>query len=108
MGVSKASRTRLRQRGKAGSICMLLRAGPGGLAWGRQGPSPARLGVLGRRNDQDRAVRVVSDLGGRRAAHQPGEIASAVPAEDEHVSVAAGVDEFVDRQAVYRLDRDRL
>ena len=61
-----------------------------------------------RRDDEDRAVRVLGDLAGHRTHHQPGEPARAPRAQDDHVGVLARVDELLDREAVDRRDRDRV
>ena len=74
------------------------------LGWQGQIASAAVL----RRDDEDRAVRVMGDLAGHRPHHQPGEPARAPRAQDQHVGVLARVDELLDREAVDRLDRDRV
>lgn len=65
------------------------------------------VGVL-RRDEEDRAGSVVGDPAGHRAQQQRTEAARAAVAEHDHVGVPARVDEYFGREAVNRLDGDRL
>src|SRR5215472_7729954 len=89
------------QRAGGRDPCYRLAADP---SWFQPGSVVPLLGG----DDHDRAVRVVHDLAADRAEQQAGESAGAARAHHDHVSVPAGVDQFLGGDAAERIDGDAL
>src|SRR6516165_9680796 len=68
----------------------------------------SRSSAARRGNDEDRSGRMVDDLGRDRPDQLRTPSAHAARAQDDHVGVSAGVDEFFGRVAVNCPDRNRL
>jgi hypothetical protein len=66
--------------------------------------------LAGRRHDDNRSARVISDLGGYRAKTQSREAKLATRIDNQHVSITRGVDKLLCREAVHggHLHRGRL